>query len=422
MNRFSMRTKSLFLTIAPILVMSALTIVSCSDVSSMPPAIMTQVPTQEPPRPTITPLPYSLCLFVTGKYVELSAVGEANGLPVAGAIVELSVVDGTFYKQTSSEIGEVCWSNLPGATINLVISKPGYSTKEETLTLDRGRNGVVMRIERDRLEPTPNLMLTSEPVAIAETQASSIPLVRAHAHNDYEHPRPLFDALEHGFTSIEVDIHLVEGELYVAHGISEIQPGRTLISLYLDPLRERITYYGGWVYLQGPQITLLIDIKTEAESTYLALRSILEEYQDIFTVFRPSGVNEGPILAIISGNRPRELMQSESVRYAAYDGRIEDLESADLASFIPLISGNWTNFFTWRGIGPMPEQERKTLRDMVERAHLEGRRIRFWATPDYPSTARDAVWLELLEAGVDLINTDDLQGLQQFLIANPQGT
>lgn len=32
-----------------------------------------------------------------------------------------------------------------------------------------------------------------------------IPLARAHAHNDYVHTRPLLDALEHGFTSIEAD-------------------------------------------------------------------------------------------------------------------------------------------------------------------------------------------------------------------------
>ena len=349
--------------------------------------------TLRPPTPPITPLPYSLCIFVTN---------EDDGLAVVGGTVELAVVDGTYTsKQTSSDIGEVCWRNLPGATVGLVISKPGYVAKEQTLTLERGPNGAAIGLD-----------------SIAETQADSIPLVKGHAHNDYEHQIPLFDALEHGFTSIEVDIHLVGSELAVAHNIDEVQPGRTLISLYLDPLRQRIADSGGRVYPRGPQITLLIDVKTEAEPTYLALSSILEEYQDIFTVFGPSGVSEGPILAIISGNRPRRLMKSESVRYAAFDGRMDDLGSADPASFIPLISDKWTDLFTWEGIGPMPERERKTLRDIVERAHLEGRRVRFWATPDNPSTARDAVWLELLEAGVDLINTDDLQGLQRFLIAN----
>ncbi len=43
------------------------------------------------------------------------------------------------------------------------------------------------------------------------------PLPNAHAHNDYLHPRPLHDALAHGFASVEADIHLVNGELYVSH-------------------------------------------------------------------------------------------------------------------------------------------------------------------------------------------------------------
>ncbi|WP_298590183.1 hypothetical protein [uncultured Kocuria sp.] len=42
-------------------------------------------------------------------------------------------------------------------------------------------------------------------------------MAQAHAHNDDEHGRPLFDAPEHGSTSVEADGWLVEGELRVAH-------------------------------------------------------------------------------------------------------------------------------------------------------------------------------------------------------------
>jgi hypothetical protein len=42
-------------------------------------------------------------------------------------------------------------------------------------------------------------------------QSASSGLERAHAHNDYEHERPLFDALDHNFKSVEADIWLVNG-------------------------------------------------------------------------------------------------------------------------------------------------------------------------------------------------------------------
>ncbi len=43
--------------------------------------------------------------------------------------------------------------------------------------------------------------------------------------------------------------------------------------------------------------------------------------------------------------------------------------------------------------------------------------MRFWATPDLAGPARDALWAELLAAGVDYLNTDDLAGLEAFLDA-----
>ena len=66
------------------------------------------------------------------------------------------------------------------------------------------------------------------------------PLTNVHAHNDYEHTRPLLDALQHGFCSVEADVHLVDGQLLVAHSRLDVNPGKTLQALYLDPLRERV--------------------------------------------------------------------------------------------------------------------------------------------------------------------------------------
>jgi glycerophosphoryl diester phosphodiesterase len=252
----------------------------------------------------------------------------------------------------------------------------------------------------------------------AATTDKAVPLERAHAHNDYEHGRPLYDALNHGFTSVEVDIHLVDGQLLVAHDEEDVQENLTLQSLYLDPLRERVRQNGGRVYPEGPQFILLVDVKSEAEETYQILREVLEEYEDILTTFSSDSQEDGAIFVIISGNRPRAVMASETLRYAAYDGRLDDLDSGAAASFIPLISDKWTSHFFWEGRGEMPEQERQKLRDIVETAHQQGRRVRFWATPDDRSQVREAVWRELVLAGVDLINTDDLEGLQQFLLEN----
>ncbi len=247
-------------------------------------------------------------------------------------------------------------------------------------------------------------------------QGDATPLPGAHAHNDYQHARPLLDALDQGFTSVEADIFLVGDKLLVAHEQKEIRPERTLQSLYLQPLKERVVRNGGRVYRDEPRFVLLIDLKTAAEPTYRRLHEVLTEYRDMLTTFGPAGRKEGAVLVVVSGAQPLEQMQAQAVRCAGCDGRLNHLDSELSADLIPMISDNWGNCFSWRGVGPMPPDQRRKLEDIVSKSHVKGRLVRFWATPDLPSLARDAVWQELLSAGVDLINTDDLQGLRRFLL------
>jgi hypothetical protein len=251
---------------------------------------------------------------------------------------------------------------------------------------------------------------------VGPPQRDVVPLLHAHAHNDYLHKPPLLAALEHGFTSVEADIFLVNGELCVAHDPNKVSPGRTLRSLYLDPLQQRVRANGGRVYPGGSRFLLFVDIKSAAEPTYQKLHEVLAQYRDMLVTLGPQGRKEGAILVVVSGNRPLELMRSQPVRYAGYDGRLTDLDSDAPVDLIPLISDQWSRYFTWRGEGPMPPQERQKLDGIIQKAHGKGRLVRFWATPDVPSAGREALWRELLSAGVDLLNSDDLKGLQEFLL------
>ena len=244
------------------------------------------------------------------------------------------------------------------------------------------------------------------------------PLAQAHAHNDYEHLRPLTDALDRGFTSVEADVWLVGGELRVAHDLAQTQPGRTLDSLYLKPLAERVRRNHGQVYTRGrgTPFQLLIDVKSDAVPTYRAIDAALRDYPWLMTSFTQRGrVHQRAVTAVISGNRSLPTMTAQRIRYAGYDGRLSDLRSGLPASVMPLVSDNWTNAFTWRGVGVFPAAERTKLHGIVRTAHRAGYSVRFWETPDLPGAAREAVWDELIAAGVDHVNTDDLHGLEMFL-------
>ena len=151
---------------------------------------------------------------------------------------------------------------------------------------------------------------------LARQDSSSVtPVKHTHAHNDYEHTRPLFDALDQGFTSVEADIYLKDGQLLIGHTASSLRPERTLEKLYLDPLRERARIHGGRIYKNGPAFYLLIDVKTAAEPTYRRLHEVLAQYSDILTTVEGKG-QSGAVTAVISGNRDKPGMREQKVRYA----------------------------------------------------------------------------------------------------------
>jgi len=241
------------------------------------------------------------------------------------------------------------------------------------------------------------------------TPPSPTPLPRAHAHNDYEHERPLIDALDHGFCGVEADIFFIDGKLLVAHDIEDVRPDRTLESLYLDPLLEQVRNNGGRVYPGGPSVTLLIDIKNTGRETALALLDALEPYREMLTVFSKDATQPGAVTVIVSGFYPYDVLRERSPRLAAIDGRIPQL--GESPHEVPLVSESWTKLFRWRGHGAPAEPDASNLKRMIAKAHAAGQRIRFWNLPDGPGTLP-----VLYEMGVDLLNTDDLGAMRTFLL------
>jgi hypothetical protein len=118
-----------------------------------------------------------------------------------------------------------------------------------------------------------------------------------HAHNDYLHARPLFDALDQGFDSVEADVFLVKNELLVGHFFWETKPERTLESLYLLPLSK--------LHKEGKlkNIWLMVDIKTnEAEPSAILLDQQLRRYPGLFS--KVGEKDNAPVKVLLSGNMP----------------------------------------------------------------------------------------------------------------------
>jgi hypothetical protein len=243
--------------------------------------------------------------------------------------------------------------------------------------------------------------------------AQSFTLANAFAHNDYRHKRPLVDAQTNGYTHIEADVFLHNGKLVVAHINPFFKSKRTLESLYLEPLARQVSTNNGNIY-QGYSrpITLMIDIKTDARKTYAALKPLLEKYRAILSSYDSGRVVHGAVTIVLSGRKPYSDIKSEISRLAFIDEDLRKVDRDTIAYVSTMASCKYSKLLKWKGNGAMPNHEKVRLLAFVDKAHKNGDQVRLWASPD-----NKAVWKEILDCGVDLINTDKLVALKNFLIA-----
>jgi glycerophosphoryl diester phosphodiesterase len=232
------------------------------------------------------------------------------------------------------------------------------------------------------------------------------PHENAHAHNDYEHVHPLMDALQNGFISVEADVHLHNGKLLVSHDRPD-RNSSSLEDLYLAPLDSLLKINSGRVY-KGSKTTfyLMIDIKTEAKATYQAIKRATANYPALLCTTSENCA----VQIFLSGNRPISMIAKEDYSGLAVDGHPSNVGKGFYSELMPVVSDHFNNWSGWNGKTKPTSKDLQRIKELAQRVHAEGKKLRLWAIPD-----NELAWETLLDAGVDFINTDRLKELNAFL-------
>lgn len=229
----------------------------------------------------------------------------------------------------------------------------------------------------------------------------------AHSHNDYTRNHPFTLAYSLGFGSIEVDLFLRDGELYVAHEEKEITKERTFDKLYLQPILQAFrNAEDGYLYPDQGQLQLLIDPKTDGAAVLQVLTKKLAPYRAYFD----SKNNPKAVKLVISGNRPDAADFAKYDEIFFFDGELQVPYTAEQLARIGMFSAPFPAVSKWNGLGRLTEPDLKKVKAIVDSVHRLDRKIRFWASPD----TRTA-WYEWVKLGIDFINTDNPTGLSDFL-------
>lgn len=244
-------------------------------------------------------------------------------------------------------------------------------------------------------------------ISVSPSVKSQYSTLNAHSHNDYENKTPFWLAYNNHFGSMEADIWAVKGELFVAHYEKEILPGRTLDSLYIQPIVKMVRQNKGKAWKDNPsRFQLLIDLKTTVAQTLPLLVEKLEQYPDVFNPRK----NKNAIRIVITGNRPEPSEFKNYPKFVLFDGNLEKEYDKKQLKRIALYSENFRNFSTWNGSGDIIEEERIRLQNAIESAHSLKKKIRFWNSPDNPEA-----WNTFMDMGIDFINTDHIVELADYL-------
>lgn len=229
-----------------------------------------------------------------------------------------------------------------------------------------------------------------------------------HSHNDYHQNIPLLTAYYAGIGSIEADVFLKDGELYVAHDPSEIKTGVTLKKMYLEPLAGFYRQNGNRAYSDSTKrLQLVVDIKKDYVKVLARLIKDLEAYLEVFN----SSKNSRAIRIVISGDVPAPADFINYPDYISFDGRPYTTYTEDQLKRVAMISDDIKNYTPWNGKGNPTTPDLAKLTAVIEKAHQQHKPFRFWATQDSPNT-----WIVLERLGADWINTDQPDKLKEFYL------
>lgn len=253
-----------------------------------------------------------------------------------------------------------------------------------------------------------------------------------HSHNDYWRPIPFYSALSVGAVSIEADVWLYNGVLHVGHEESALTNERTFQSLYVYPILNVLkkqnpdspfltepTKNGVYDTDGGQTLYLYVDVKTDGETTFPYVIRELEPLRaaGYLTTWNGTGVTYAPVTVIGTGNTPLDQIQGVDNRDYFYDAPLPYLDTtfSNITSSVSL-TANWdfADIFGEVRSQTFNSSQMKTLEKQVETAHDKGILVRYWDQPGWPVGTRNAIWRILWDAGVDLLNVDDLEGAANF--------
>lgn len=228
--------------------------------------------------------------------------------------------------------------------------------------------------------------------------AAAQPPVLIHSHNDYAQRVPFYQAYAQQVSSIEADVFLHDGQLLVGHDVEDLRADMTFEALYVEPIVTLFARNGGRAFRDSDQtLQLMVELKSETDPTLRAVAALLGRWPEVFD----PEVNPAAVRVAVTGRVPAPEAFDRYPRFLGFDGVWDADYTPEQLERIALISTNFRDFSQWNGKGTIIPAEKERLEQVIDRAHEQGKPVRFWNAPEGTT-----VYYTFYDMGIDYINTD----------------
>ena len=156
---------------------------------------------------------------------------------------------------------------------------------------------------------------------------------------------------------------------------------------------------GGRAFRDSDQtLQLMVELKSETDPTLRAVAALLGRWPEVFD----PEVNPAAVRVAVTGRVPAPEAFDRYPRFLGFDGAWDADYTPEQLERIALISTNFRDFSQWNGKGTIIPAEKERLEQVIDRAHEQGKPVRFWNAPEGTT-----VYYTFYDMGIDYINTDN---------------
>lgn len=249
---------------------------------------------------------------------------------------------------------------------------------------------------------------------LANAQNNAKPIISG---RDFKNATDLWESIGLGVINYQANVMYIYGKLYVTGAMPDSANHHlpTLTEAYLYPLYNQFKKNNG-EFLPGykSDIYLILNFTFQPVQIYKQLAAEMRPFAEMLTYNVDGKKHQGKLTILITDAKALDEITRIKESFLGLVGTMADLDKNIDTEKMPLIAVKLSELTDWKGFGNIPFDDFTKIRQVVEKAHAQNKKIVLTACPASKNIA-DLV----KSAKIDFLDTpEDQQMARYFMEAN----